>query len=585
MKTSPKTSMISNQASMGHERTHGSFRSTRRAWLAANANFASRGVLLSVLAPGTRSTFCSVRRVAEGQPVPPAAAAQVANQSAAFDPASLITLAQHAVEAAQHAGASYADARLTRVVQHRYKMGGKGTFEWDEELVGLGVRALVQGAWGFAASPLWDAEEAVRLARDAVTQGKANAADQNTPVDLAPIPAVTGSWSTPIQIDPFTIPIEEKFDYITYWKARAEAAGISFDSDGRFSGFELVRQEQVLVTSDGTRVVQTRYETGGAMKMKGGVFVKHLEPAGAGWEYLLKVPDQFPALAEELRALGSTYEFTRPLQVGRYTLLCDGTVMANMLDKTLGLATQLDRAMGYEANAGGTSYLNDPLGMIGHFQAASPLVTVTANRSAPTQLATVKWDDEGAEPVDTMLVHNGVLTDFQTTREQATWLAPYYHTANHPVRSNGCAASEDALAVTMQHMPNLAVTPNASDVTLEALAASIPIGILVEGVSLGVHCDFQGRNGVIFPGRMREINKGRIGRYIVGGGISFNSLDFWKNVTALGGASTQGMYYISQNGNSVDDLKGEPAQRTSHTVVAPAAIITKQIVVNPSRKA
>lgn len=315
--------------------------------------------------------------------------------------------------------------------------------------------------------------------------------------------------------------------------------------------------------------------------------LKHLDFAGAGWEYVRNIQNRFPALRDEAQQKGQALGFT-PLQVGRYTVVCDGAVIANVLDKTLGIATQFDRALGYEANAGGTSFLDDPLGMVGHVPVASPLVTVTANRSVPQQLATVKWDDEGVEPMDTMLVKNGVLTDFQTTREHAPSLAPYYRTAGRSVRSNGYAASEDALSITMQHMPNLALTPGAPAVTLEAMIANVPHGILIEGVrglGVGVQMDFQGRNGMILPERLREITNGRLGKDIRTGGVYFNTLDFWKNVTAVGGVSTQGMFHISQYGIRVDDLKGEPAQRTSHTATAPAATIAKQIVLDPMRKA
>jgi TldD protein len=522
------------------------------------------------------------------QRLPASTAARVERQATTLDPAPLLALAQRAVEAAQRAGASYADARLTRSVQHRYFLRGLGEFWWEEELIGVGVRALMNGAWGFAASATWDTDEVARLAHDAVTQAKANAVGGSPPIELAPVPVATGTWTTPIQIDPFTVPIEEKFDAIVYWKACAQAAGIPFQNNGYGARFGCVRQEQVLVTSEGTRVSQTRYEIGGQMVMLVGrtpVLLKPLDFVGAGWEYLRNLPDRFPAMIDEARRQQNDGAFT-PLQVGRYTLVCDGAAIANVLDKTLGMATQLDRALGYEANAGGTSYLDDPLGMAGHFQVASPLVTVTSNRSAPTQLATVKWDDEGVEPVDATLVKDGMLTDFQTTREGAPMLAPYYRTAGRPVRSNGYAASEDALSITMQHMPNLALAPGAPAMSLDAMIANVPKGILVEGVQgQGVQMDFQQRNGMLFPERLREITNGRIGRDIPRGSIYFNSIDFWKSVTAVGGASTQGTFHISQYGIRTDDMKGEPIQRTSHTVVAPAATVAKQILLDPMRKA
>ena len=166
------------------------------------------------------------------------------------------------------------------------------------------------------------------------------------------------------------------------------------------------------------------------------------------------------------------------------------------------MATQLDRALGYEANAGGTSFMNDPLAMLGSFKTASPLVTIKSNRSAPMQLATVKWDDEGVVPSDTTLVKDGILHDFQTTREQAAWLAPYYSKSGRPVQSNGCAAAQSALAITMQHMPNLSLEPNPSQVKLDDLVANVKDGMQVEHGSLE-QIDFQGRTGLVMCGGLR----------------------------------------------------------------------------------
>ena len=539
-------------------------------------------------------TFGPFRRSRTRLPV--ATVARMTAQSLPMDPAPASVLAQRAVEAAQRAGASYADARLTRIVMHSYGMDGQGSFNGDQELLGVGVRALVNGAWGFAASPMWDTDEVVRLAHDAVIQAKANAAGEHTPLELATAPVARGTWMTPIRIDPFTIPIEEKMDYIVYWKARAEAADIPYKSDGFNSGFGFVRHEQVLATSEGTHVQQTRYETRGLMILgkdpslpslpSNPVSVKHLELAGAGWELLLdaKIPDQFPALHEEWRKVNAERVSLTPLEVGRYTLVCDGDVMARILNATLGMATQLDRAMGYEANAGGTSFLNDPLAMVGTFPVASPLVTVSANRSAPTQLATVKWDDEGVEPADTILVRDGMLMDFQTTREQASWLGPYYARADRPVRSNGYAASQDGLSITLQHMPNLALTPTRLDTSVDALVSTVQDGIFLDGAH-AVQCDFQGSNGLILPNRMWTVKHGRIDKEIRDGAVSFNTLNFWKNITTLGGLSTVDALRFTPYPVPFDTPKGEPAQFVSRTIIAPAAVVEKQIVLDPRKKA
>jgi TldD protein len=550
----------------------------------------------STVAFGMRAPTASrgIRTAASRPAIDAATAARATTHARLADPASAQELAQRAVDAARQAGATYADARLTRSVRHGYDFQSQdrinGQFSSEEELLGIGVRALVNGYWGFAATPAWNADEIARVAADAVSQAKANALGPNRPVDLGKIPAVQGSWTMPIAVDPFTVPIEEKLDHIIAWKLAAMHAGLMYDSNN--SSLSFVRQERVLATSEGTVVSQVLYETSGSMVLKGPmddkggfpkVTVRGIESSGVGWEMFTDdaIVGQFPQLLEEAIAQGAHPPGISPVHVGRYTVVCSGKMMAELLDKTLGLATQLDRALGYEANAGGTSYLRDPLGMLGQFQAASPVVTITANRSAPTQLATVKWDDEGVVPEDVTLIKDGIVNDFQTTREQAAWLAPYYAKVGRPVQSHGYAASENALAVTLQHMPNLSLRPSAAAVRLEDMIASVREGVLADGYAA---CDFQGRSGILFG--LREIKNGRLGKFVNGGGISFDSLDFWKHVRLLGGASTLGTYRNSQWGITAwGDRKGQPPQRSGHTVQAVAATIENQPLIDVWKKA
>jgi TldD protein len=325
---------------------------------------------------------------------------------------------------------------------------------------------------------------------------------------------------------------------------------------------------------------------------KNSITLRGLDPAGVGWELVLDadIPQQLQKAPERLAAQRAAHESHKPVQVGRYTLVCDSTTMAALLDRTIGVATQLDRAMGYEANASGTSCFDDPLGMLGVFKVGSPLVTVTANRSAPKQLATVKWDNEGVEPQPFSLVQEGVLVDYQTTREQAAWLAPYYQRTGKSVQSHGCASSENAECITMQHMPNLALTPSKTPATLDALVANVSDGILV--VNGQTRADFQARTGLLL-GECYEIKHGKLGPLLVGGSVLYDTVNLWRNVVALGDVSTQTTIASTTYpwGAAFDRItgaypvKGEPPQRTSYSVQAAAAVIAKQAVIDPRRKA
>ena len=539
-------------------------------------------------------------------------AARTVRHAERLDPALWQRLAQHAVDAARAAGADYADARLTRMVRHRYGVEGNNLHgngipvPWlqnDDEVVGIGIRALVGGGWGFSSSAVLAPDEAARLAQDAVGQARENGKGVSWTVELGEYPVATGTWETPHRIDPFTISIEEKIDHIVYWKQCAAAAGVELVYNGGPSWIAFVREEQVVATSEGALFTQTLYESGGLILCGRGfpaqAIVHGIDVAGAGWERLLdaNIADQF--LSGRLRHEMAAKEAipNKPSNIGKYTLVCDGATMAAMTGATLGAATQLDRALGYEANASGTSFITDPLAMAGHLQITSPYVTVTASRSAPLELATVQWDAEGVVPEPFTLIKEGVLVDFQTTREQAVWLAPYYRQNGHPVRSHGCAAAESAHYVPIQQMPNLAMAPNPSTLHLSDLVADVPEGILVEDGHV-LEIDFQERTGLLM-GDMREIRNGRLGKMLIGGAVLFDSEPFWKAITVVGGGSTQAVRNFSPfiqraemlvfdapaHANYMFNQKGEPLQRTSHSVRAVAAIIPNQSLIDPARKA
>ena len=562
---------------------------TRRTWL-------QRHLHMAAMVVSARRPRIIRGPAARRSRLPSATRARVAAQADHIESALPQGLAQQAVDAARSAGAQYADVRLTRTVGHSYEMQSDAYhFAADTERIGVGVRALANGAWGFASGAFWDVDTVATLARDAVTQAKTNAhvgaqahGQAGRTIDVGSARAAVGTWMTPIKIDPFRVPVEEKLDHLQYWDEVAREHHIYFPPLWPCT-LQFIRQERVVATSEGTFVTQTIYLSGGAIVATNGrgavgsqqtATVQGLNYAGQGWEMILdaQIPEQLammPGQWEHHQALGS-----KPVTIGKYTIVCDGATMASLLNVTLGVATQLDRALGYEANASGTSVIDDPLAMVGQFRIAAPQVTVTANRSAPTQLATVKWDDEGIEPQPFTLIKDGVLVDFQTTREQAAWLAPYYHAHNRPVTSHGCANSEDALMLPLQMMPNLTLEPGAAAVRLEDLVSNVTHGVLItQGEA---RADFQGRSGRI-EGAMREITNGRLGRSLVGGVVQFDTINCWKNLVALGGPATTSVIpdcdtealFLGGYGYQ----KGEPSQRTSYSVQAAAATIADQLIV------
>jgi TldD protein len=404
------------------------------------------------------------------------------------------------------------------------------------------------------------------------------------------IPVASGSWTTPIKIDPFTLSIEEKGDFLTAWSTLARRYRIE-----NFCTFlaSFDREEHAVATTDGAYFTQTLYESEGNFtfhrqtiygdQQLASASARGLARTAAGWELFTEadLPTQIPGLYDAADPHRAALP-SKPGTLGRYDVVFDAATMASLLNQTIGVATQLDRSLGYEANAGGTSYLGpDPLALLGTYQAASPLVTVTANRSMPRGLATVKWDDEGVEPPDFPLIQDGILVDYQTTREQAPWLAPWYKKQGKAIQSRGCAAADSALSITMQHAPNFVLEPGAEAIGFDDLVADINNGLAILGAD--VTTDFQARTGHSNMvngggGQIREIVNGRLGVVVTGLDFIFNTTQLLKNIQVIGGAS-------SAEQMPAFDRKGQPVQQMSHSVRTVPAKITNVDFIDPRRKA
>jgi TldD protein len=504
----------------------------------------------------------------------------------------LAELTDAALAAAKSAGATYADVHV-RVMQREQLGAALGlellrnpTYELS---VGFGVRALVNGYWGYAGidGPM-TAELVTQMGRDATLQARAAATGKPRHVELAPTPPVRGTWTTPIEIDPFTISYEEKNDVLTgitdyVGRLRDVSLGIMMrprETANRGTlGITFTKEERTFASSDGSFTTQTTYDTTADLQI--GVVTDWMSErgftrstglfsiAGAGWEYIRSAP--FRTLAPRMIDEALHARRAKPVDVGRYDIVFDAQAMAGMVERTIGPATALDRAMGDLANDG-TSYLNDPLGMLGTYRTGSSLLTVTANRSMPGGCATVAWDDEGVVPVETTLVRNGILTDYQTTRESASWLAPYYTSAKRTVRSNGCACGLGTLPV-RQRSPNLVMAPGRDALSFEELVKDTPSGLAVIG-GFG-RSDYQSLNGTGTGEMVVEIKNGKLGQRIDGATYNYRAPEFWRNLVAVGGAESA----------VACGFERMIPERVAHTIVAVPGKVTGVAVVNALRRA
>ena len=499
----------------------------------------------------------------------------------------IASLAARALDSAKSAGAAYADVRLSHTRVRRFF----SLFVYDEEDMEVGVRALVEGYWGFASGPVWSPDEMARLGREAVHQAKTNALGKPRIVTLAPAPVVqNGNWVMPVKLDPFEVSPFEIQDELTslelFTKRTPDVGLMSNDAMGTV-------QEKAFASTVGSYCTQRAYLTQGDLTVQIDLRKQHrsaaslnldcVSPAGMGWE--LYAADSIPrvrnhSLREEiLRRTEEAREDAmlpmKALDVGRFDAVLDSISVAGLVDGTVGHATELDRALGYEANAGGTSFLNDPLAMLGAYQVGGPLLTVTANRSELGGAATMKWDDEGIAPDEFTIVKNGVLVDFQTTRESAGWLKDAYVKSGKALRSHGCSNAPSAEAAPMQHVPNLMLAPGREAGDFDALVSNMADGIAIKQATLDM--DFQAGSGLGL-GSVFEVKRGKRVAQYPSAGFLFRSTDLWKSLLTVSSDAQLRRYGVMAQ-------KGEPPQGCYHSVTAPPAVVKGLTLIDPLRKA
>ncbi len=495
-----------------------------------------------------------------------------------IDDPRLKSLVQRGVDAARAAGAQYADVRLT----HTRTRDVKHNEVDDKESITVGVRALVNGYWGFAASPVWDAAEIARLGKEAAFQAKTNSLGGVRVTELAPTPVVSdGHWIMPVKIDPFSVHpshVKDVLDGIVVFVKRK-----SRNCDAIWIANFFV-QEKAFMSTEGTYFTQRTYRTGGGFSLKyadrkattaGTGSLDFLTPAGVGFELFdeLRMRNAVDQMIEDFK-LESKLP-VKPIDVGRYDTVLGASATANILSGTIGAATELDRALGFEANAGGTSYLRDPSNMVGSYPMGAPALTVTANRNDPGAVATVQWDDDGVVPQSFPLVTNGILTNYQTTREGAGWLGDSNAKRGVPTQSHGCAYAEAGVNAPLAFTANLAMQPGTETQDFDGLISHIDKGIAFKNLSINL--DFQQLNGLGI-GACYEVSKGRRVAWLANAGILFNTPELWKSLKEIGGNTSAQRYGLRVQ-------KGEPAQTFFHSVTAVPCAFDKLTVIDVQRKA
>jgi len=456
-------------------------------------------------------------------------------------------LADMAMELAKKAGADYADLRVSR-----YDNQGVFTRERQVQNVsssssyGYGVRVLKKGAWGFAATNDFREEALTQAVKDAIAIAEANAAIQTKPVQLAPLDKHSAVWKSAYKIDPFTIPIERKVDLLMKVNEAALATkGISFVS----SYLRAVREDRYFASTLGSRIQQdivrshAQFNVTAVDRAKGDSQSRRslMAPTQQGWEAI----EAYPLVQEAAQAGEEAMMKLKAPSVapGAYDLLLHPSHLWLTIHENCGHATELDRALGYEANYAGTSFLTPD--KLGKFQYGSKWVNMKADRTQPHGLATVAYDDDGAPAQEWYLVRDGVFIDYQTTREQEG-LVP-------GVKAHACTHADSWSSVVFQRMPNVSLDPMDSKLTEAELMDGIDNGILIIGD--GSFSIDQQRYNFQFGGQtFWEIKKGKKTQMLRDVAYQSRTPEFWNSCDGVAGRAE---YKLS---GAFNDGKGEPPQ-------------------------
>jgi TldD protein len=482
----------------------------------------------------------------------------------------LLAVLDAALSTAKAGGASWADVRIHRRREENVSVrDDHGEGAADSERYGVGVRVLKDGAWGFAATSRVDAGEVKRAALSAVAIATANASLRSKPIELAPEPAHVDVWQTPMQKDPFKIPIADKLELLLEVSntLRRSQKATAFSEASLSTRLEW----KLYANTDGALVEQAITRIGPAYSVtlvKDGDFVSRGwdgQGRQAGWEWIAE--SRFVEDAEQVAEDARVKLAAAPVEPGRRDLILSPENLWLTIHESVGHPTELDRALGDEANFAGTSFATPE--KRNTLQYASPIVTLYADKTTPGGLATCGYDDDGVKTGRWNLVEKGRFVGYQTTRDQAGWIGE--------TASRGCSYAQDHASVPFQRMPNVSLQPSEKDLGVKELIAATDDGVYVQGDG-SWSIDHQ-RYNFQFTGQMFfEVKKGKLTRALRDVGYQSNTLEFWNACDLIGGPKEFRL------GAAFDDGKGEPMQSNPVSHGCPPTRFKKISVINTRAK-
>jgi len=498
-------------------------------------------------------------------------------------------IADTALQAARDAGASYCDVRVGRYLQQFVvTREDKVQNVVNTESIGVGVRVIANGAWGFAATSDLGTAAVAAAARQATAIAKANSRLQTTPVQLAPVKGVGEvRWATPIRKNAMQVPISEKVELLLGVNAAAMKAGADFVNSTLF----LVNEQKYFASTDGSYIDQDVHriwapftvtavdKATGKFRTRDGLG----SPMGMGYEYLEGKPEHRFVSPNGVVNYGLSYDIVEDARLaaeqarqklaapsvkpGKYDLVLDPTNLWLTIHENVGHPLELDRVLGYEANYAGTSFATLDK-RENRFQYGSDIVNLFADKVQEGSLGGVGYDDEGVKTKRWDLVKDGVLVNYQAIRDQAHILGE--------AESHGCCYADSWSSVQFQRMANVSLAPGKDKLSVADMIKDVEKGIYIIGD--GSFSIDQQRYNAQFGGQLfYEIENGQIKGMLEDVAYQIRTPEFWNACSAICDESDYRL------GGSFFDGKGQPGQVSAVSHGASTARFDGMNVINTAR--
>jgi TldD protein len=440
------------------------------------------------------------------------------------------SIAHLALDAASVRGVTYADARVVAIRSRSLTTkNGRVGHASESESLGIGVRVIADGAWGFAAAADLSRASVEAAAARAVEIARASARVKWEDVRLAEELAAVATWTTPYKVDPFSTSVEQNIELLLNVDAEMRAVpGVTLAE----TGVNFQREESWFLSSEGSDIHQTKYSTGAgytAFTFAGSEIQKRSYPNSFGGQWQNRGYEQIEEmkLVENARRIGEesvALHHADQCPEGTATIILDGSQLGLQIHESIGHPIELDRVLGMEANFAGTSFLT--LEKLGNLRYGSELVNVVADarQEHGPGLGTFAYDDEGVAAQCTPIITNGLFTGYLSSRETA-------HTIGAE-RSGGMVRAECWNRLPMIRMTNVSILPGEKPLSLEQLIAGTDDGIYME-TNKSWSIDEKRYNFQFGCEIAWEIKHGKRVRMLKNPSYSGITTEFWNSMDAI----------------------------------------------------